>query len=221
MIVVSCIGNISSLYDTVFGDDKLKLWTIQEYVVWEKIKTNGFYRTTIDFISRDFYFAYLYMIKQMEKRLRIRRHHNEFPIWAWYQFDGEKKKPDLRRHGHLPKGTRGILIEFEIDDRYVLLSDFELWHYPLNYWYLPESEEDDNNFETELVKRGLNFYREKPLSDLFYHKKIERSWEKIFDLDWKDEKGEIARSRHYKSIQGTLWELKFNQVLKIKEFIAR
>ena len=43
--------------------------------------------------------------------------------------------------GHLPKGERGVRLELQVADDRVLLSDFDLWHYVLNYWYLPETRE--------------------------------------------------------------------------------
>jgi hypothetical protein len=36
----------------------------------------------------------------------------------------------------------GVRLELEIPDGTALLSDFSLWHYPLNYWYLPSTGED-------------------------------------------------------------------------------
>ena len=71
-------------------------------------------------------------------------------------------KPDLRSSGHLLKGERGVRIEFRVSDRLILLSDFDLWHYVLNYWYLPESQKDDEAFESELSRRGLSFTKRNP-----------------------------------------------------------
>ena len=62
------------------------------------------------------------------------------PIWAWYQWEGSRRKPDLRASGYLPKGEPGVRLELRVADDRVLLSDFDLWHYVLNYWYLPKSE---------------------------------------------------------------------------------
>ena len=67
--------------------------------------------------------AYRWMAKQMDRRIESET--VSFPLWAWYQWDGvEKRKPDLRSSNHLPKGQRGVRIEFEQSDKGVLLSDF-------------------------------------------------------------------------------------------------
>ena len=144
------------------------------------------------------------------------------PLWAWFQCDGATcMKPDLRSSGHLLKGERGVRIEFRVSDRLILLSDFDLWHYVLNYWYLPESQKDDEAFESELSRRGLSFYKEKPLRNAAFHRKITESWARIFDLDWTDRGRSITPTRAKKSIQASFWELRRNQVRDVRFFRAR
>ena len=121
----------------------------------------------------------------------------------------------------MPPGDRGVRIEFAISDRLVLLSDFDLWHYVLNYWYLPESQKDDEDFESELSRRGLSFYKDKPLRNAVFHRKITESWVRIFDLDWTDRNRGIAHPRTRKSIQASLWELRRDQVRDVRFFGAR
>ena len=73
------------------------------------------------------------------------------PLWAWFQWEGRsKKRPDLRFSGHIPHGETGVLIKFHAEASAVFLSDFELWHYVLNYWYLPHSNEDEARFDAIL-----------------------------------------------------------------------
>ena len=69
------------------------------------------------------------------------------PIWVWWQWWADRRRPDLRASGFLPKGVRGIRVECRVKEDQVLLSDFELWHYILNYWYLPKSEKSGESFE--------------------------------------------------------------------------
>jgi hypothetical protein len=200
----------------------MKLWIIQKKEVWENLIKNGVYSATDSFIQEDFVLAYEYMLKQMRKRIGAASCQNCYLIWAWYQYmDENKKKPDLRYSGHLEKGAHGVLMELEIDSSEVLLSDFELWHYPLNYWYLPVSEEEGNRFDSKIESEGFDYYKEKPIRDKYYHNKIEESWDKIFDIDWFDEKFEISWRRKDKSIQATFWELKLEQVKNVRFFIAR
>ena len=165
--------------------------------------------------------AYQWMIRQMEVRKIRKPFDKAFPIWAWYQWNGvAKRMPDLRYRGHLSPGSRGVRIKFETDDALVLLSDFDLWHYVLNYWYLSTSMAEGNRFDRELKRIGLDYYEMKPLPNEEYHRRIERSWEKIFDLDWVDKYRHIAHKREGKSIQATFWELKLEYVREVKEFMA-
>ena len=121
----------------------------------------------------------------------------------------------------MPKDERCVRIEFEVSDRLALLSDFDLWHYVLNYWYLPKSQKDDETFEAELSRHGLSCRRTKPLSDKAYHTKVAASWSRIFDLDWVDRARSIARPKAEKCIQATLWELRPDQVKDVRFFRAR
>ncbi len=196
------------------------LWTIQSIEAWRELQLSGYLRVEPRYIDKYFLPSYTWMAKQMHERLRFRPSKDSLPLWAWYQWQGAKKrKPDLRSSGHLPKGEKGVRIEFEINDSLVLLSDFELWHYVLNYWYLPSSEEEGEAFELELAKQGLSFFKTKPLPNLAYHRKIEESWERIFNIEWVKEG--LASPKAEKAIQATFWELSVDDVKSFREFIAR
>jgi hypothetical protein len=164
--------------------------------------------------------AYDWMSREMEKRLGCRPSKGALPLWAWYQWNGAAcRKPDLRCCGYLPRGESCVRIEFQVDDRFVLLSDFDLWHYVLNYWYLPESLKDEEAFVAELSRRGLSFYKTKPLPDRAWHARIAQSWNRIFDLNWSA--GSISQPRAKKVIQASLWEITLDQVRDVRSFSAR
>lgn len=196
------------------------LWTIQTEDAWSELQDRGVLRATRQQSEKDFLLAYQWMIEQMERRLAPRVQRNQFPVWAWRQWENEvRAKPDLRSSGHIPKGERGVRIEFEIPDDLVLLSDFHLWHYVLNYWYLPHSESEGEEFEAELESHGLSFFTRKPLPHPGFHSRIVASWDRIFDLHWTGDDLALPLSR--KSIQATLWELKEDQVRGYKYFKSR
>ena len=187
------------------------LWTIQSIKAWEELQQRSVLYANPRYVDNDFLPAYGWMTEQMRKRLGMRPSEDSLPLWAWYQWEDERsRRPDLRSSGHLPKGEPGVRIEFEIEDNLVLLSDFELWHYVLNYWYLPTSEAEGESFEAELANQGLSFYETKPLPNPIYHKRIEKNWERIFDMEWAPEG--IASPTPEKSIQATFWELCIDDV---------
>lgn len=196
------------------------LWTIQTLEAWKILNRDGGLRADPSRVEDYWRPAYQWMAAQMRQRLDCQPSESSLPIWAWFQWHGEhKRRPDLRSSAHLPKGTRGVRIEFEANETQVLLSDFELWHYVLNYWYLPESEAEGEAFEAELAKVGLSYYASKPLPDPKYHERIERSWLRIFDLNWSCDG--IASRKEDKSIQAALWELRMENIRKVQVFTAR
>jgi hypothetical protein len=196
------------------------LWTIQTEEAWKELNKSGYITGVIDRVEQSWISSYRWMMDQMKERLGNPSCDKSFPIWAWYQWENSKRnKPDLRCAGHLPKNEHGVRIEFYCHQNEALLSDFELWHYVLNYWYLPESIADGEKFEAELESSGLSFFKAKPLPDSRYHQNIVRSWNKIFDLDWGEQ--DLASPRNQKSIQATIWQLKLDQVRSYKHFKSR
>jgi hypothetical protein len=201
------------------------IWSILTQQAWHDLQRQGRLRVARRHVMQEFLGPYAWMAKQMERRLRTPKpSKNNMPIWTWYQWEGAtRRKPDLRTGGYLPKGEQGVRVECQVIDDRVLLSDFDLWHYVLNYWYLPDSEKDGKAFEKKLARAGLSFYgcsHQCPLPNR-YHREIERSWERIFDVSWADRGYAIAHPPEKKSIQATLWELVLNEVVEAREFSAR
>jgi hypothetical protein len=201
------------------------LWSIISQEAWIELQKKGRLRTNRNHITEDFLHSYLWMKKQMEHRLRSPPWgKNAFPVWAWYQWDGKKRRmPDLRSGGHLEKGDRGVRLECNLPQDRILLSDFELWHFVLNYGYLPENDEDDSRFENILKKKQMSVVRfgHKNPMPLKYHKMLEKSWERIFDLDWIARNPNFYPNDEHQSIQATLWELNLTDVIRATDFIAR
>ena len=202
----------------------MTLWTIQSIAAWKILQREKVLFNDRRYSEELYLDAYRWMVKQMERRIGPRPENTSLPLWAWYQrHDSKKRKPDLRFSAYLPKGERGVRIEFGQSDKGVLLSDFELWHYVLNYIYLPQTIADGEAFdvelEAELSKHNLSFSEVEHLPVRAYHQRIEESWERIFDLDWFDE--EITHPFDEKSIQATFWQLHFDQIRDVQFFTAR
>jgi hypothetical protein len=194
----------------------MKLWTIQRIEVWELLQTQGVYRGAKECVWEEFHAPYEWLIGEMEKRIGPRPDPQSYPVWAWKRWCGSRLRPDLRFGGHLEKGTRGVRLEIDIPDEQVVLSDFDKWHYALGYWYLAETDEEEEAFNAEIKRHGLDYYRQKPLPNDDYHQKIVDSWQRIFDIAPECE--EDARTL---STQATFWELKWEQVKRVDFFTAR
>ncbi|WP_422092217.1 DUF3841 domain-containing protein [Tenacibaculum ovolyticum] len=142
-----------------------------------------------------------------------------YPIWAWYQYKNkDSKRPDLRTSGFLPKGTKGVRIEFEKPDNQILLSDFNLWHLPLNYWNIADNEKKDIEFDKLLEKNNVKFI-ETEKYPIEIKKIVKNSWNKIFDMDYECEY--VTEKIYNKKIQATFWELNKTDIKRVDFFIAK
>lgn len=206
----------------------MRVWTIQPYAFWERLQSDGtLHGPAIEetFVADDPLgrIAYSWLAEQMEQRLGPRPTPGIFPLWAWYQWrSAAHPRPDLRASAHLPFGMKGVRIALEIEERCILLSDFQAWHLPLSYGYLSLTEAEDNAFEAELLRRGIQWEPGKPLSDPDVHARILHSWQRIFEIDRVgDPDWWSGKTRAEKSLQGTFWQVSLSQVRQVKVFTAR
>jgi hypothetical protein len=120
---------------------------------------------------------------------------------------------------------KGVLLELEVDSKDVLLSDFEDFNTILNYGYISDSEKEWNIFHNDLKNQGYNHFdlqdmskQSNKLNEL--RQRLYKSWERIFDLN-RDVDEEWSGKREDMSIQATMWQVKWEQVVSVKEFIAK
>ncbi len=161
----------------------------------------------------------------IESNIHPPSHDINYPVWAWYQWEGKRKRLDMRKGGHAKRGDKIVQLTIDVDMGNVLLSDFDLFHYVLNYWYLPLDENDHMKFDKELTDAGFSWSE---LSDtqneneamLMLREKMIKSWDRIFDLSREDD-GWLYGKLCNKSIQATLWQIKIDQVKQAVVFIAK
>lgn len=174
------------------------LWTIQHKAAYDAMLESGVLRADEQplFCQDDFRFTYDWMAEQMCRRVRAPPAGVSYPVWAWYQWEGVRKRLDMRTHRRwTTKGTPIVLLTINVPDELVLLSDFDTWHIILNDGYLPLWKHDDREEYTE-------------------EEKI-RSWENVFC--WK-ESTDLWDAP--KTTQATFWELKREWVIKAEHYIS-
>lgn len=175
------------------------LWSIQNEHAYEKMEQVGVLRADKNYILDDlFQGPYLWMANQMQKRIGRAPEGVVFPIWAWYQWEGQRKRPDMRTHGRNwgEKGIPIVLLTIDVPEQHVLLSDFDYWHCVLN--------------DMDIIF---------PYDEAMVYSEAERrkSWENIFDIDCTFD-GEV----HWQlTTQATLWEIKAEWVKRVEHFISR
>jgi len=185
------------------------LWTIQETFVYDKLEVEGCIQAT-DFRGpgADDWWPHdkcKWLVRQMVLRGISRK--PIWPIWAWYKYDGVHKKPDLRCSGHMPRGTKSVCIEFEAEDKMVLLSQFEMWVSILNGHYLSCSEQEDTAIEKLEGAGKLTVSR------------VRQSWSRMFDLKFGCE--DYWGSLDERWIQACVPEVHIDQVRKVQKFTAK
>lgn len=186
------------------------LWTIQPEEVYHVIQKNGLYHCDLSksSFSSDFTKAYDWLAMQMKKIMGNPPKGVKYPVWAWYMYEGQRKKPDLRkaRWTNGFEGEKFVCMEIDIPENQVVLSDFDNWHFVLNNWIISWSEEEDNKLE--LLYNSLTSKERLAM--------LEENWKRVFDIsylhnDW------VTRGI---SIQATFWELKKEQIKDVRFFTA-
>ena len=203
------------------------LWTIQDYKVYESMLDTGVLTASYDRVFYDdvqleaFQPGYNWMVEQMKKRGMIQPAGAEYPIWAWYQWSGKRKRIDMRSHlGRTD--SKVVQLTIDLEEKDVLLSDYNTFHSVLNYWYLPCTEKDDQDFDNEYKTLGYKWgdwcKKEIQTPEMSaIRAKIRDSWERIFDTEREDD-GYIYGLNSKKCIQATFWQLRIDQVIKAEVY---
>ena len=202
------------------NENKLTLWTIQSRDFYEQLQKKGVIHTDIELsdLYDSFSYEYLWMAEQMKQR--IGKPNNKdilLPIWGWYQFNGKRKRRDLRSSGLGKKGDKMVQIEFEISPNQVLLSDFDAWHVVLNRQYFGDTDEDEDIFYNKCQEIDIWHGTDDRANEMLLEMK--KSWENVFDLDKCIQRDFTTKDSQ--SIQATFWELKAEWIRKVDFFTAR
>ena len=126
------------------------LWSIQHQCTYEKMEQTGVLRADKNFIATDWFEdSYLWMAEQMKKRIGEPPEGVIFPVWAWYQWEGMRKRLDMRVHGRNwgEKGTPIVLLTIEVPDNLVLLSDDGDIIFPIDDSAVYSEEEKQKSWE--------------------------------------------------------------------------
>lgn len=186
----------------------MRLWTVQPREVYNLIASAGVYRcdgAKSELIMEcDFERPYRWMAAQMARRVGPPPDGVVFPVWAWHTMYWKHRRPDMRRTEFRSYKRPFVLLEVEIPDEDVLLSDEELWHFVLNDWNLYDVA---NEAEYNAAEKAFD-----ALPEADQRAVKEKSWERIFSVSPPVDNGRI-RSGCY--IQATFWELRRGQIFKV------
>lgn len=188
----------------------MRLWTRQHVSVWDEILRKGSYfakkehiELKNDSISEYYLELYHWYIKRAEK-IVSRESREHYPIWA---------STSYKNRLHVVEDT--FLIELEVPEDRVVVTDFDKWGYVVNYWYVPRDKKDEKEHNEELQKLGIGDESEIVMGHKgnFYpllRDKILKSWDRIFEIE----------DHHLAMTQATLWEIKKEWVIKVENHLG-
>jgi hypothetical protein len=187
--------------DYLSRDGHITCWTVLERPTYQTLLSNGALTAPASLADPDFSRAYHWLIECMMQAGMNPPSTGLTPWWCWI----------LREPGHpqpyredLQTLSDGVVLKLRLPLRSVLPSCFDLWHWPLNGWYIHDGDADDAAF---------NAFRAQS-DELTVRDCIEASWRRVFDLNTMLGETEPADTR---SIQGCYWVLRAVDVVDVIE----
>lgn len=185
--------------------DKMRVWTRQDSRVLDILNSDGVYRCRSEFIDLKMenfssYYKKLYDWYASRAEAIVPKPSDDIKYPVWVSID---EAVQLRP---VP-GT--VVLELEVDEELLVITDLEKWGYVVNFFYLPRTREDLNKHDAELKRFGIgdesalisgdkgNFY---PL----LKQKIMKSWDRLFE-DYM-----LSNIR-----QATIWEIKKEWIVNV------
>lgn len=198
------------------------VWTQQKLAFWEELERNGFaYCTEESSLYKDCRYAYDWLVLQMHTRLSLPPMPEiKLPLWCWVQYSCRKRRkpkftPSKDEQGHYAE----VFIEADIPEELLLQSNFHLWAWHcMNGWQIGDEQlareiDEYENTHTLPSRSFLSYPKE-------LQQRITKSWECIFDLDYRNRRYHDAPRRN-KPIQATFWLLKKEWVRDVRFFIPK
>jgi len=189
----------------------MTVYTIQTVAFYEELMRNKIaYCTRESGWCQDCREQYDWMAEQMRKRIGEPPFAEiKYPIWVWLQYHSKKSPVPPMSPREIPDGeSEAVMLELEVPEDTVLLSDLDLWIHPLNGWEICGKR------ESKLLNKEKEAYEKEhgkcnQLSDWSpaIQSQIIATWKRVFDLDWIDPY-QAPRMRQHRSIQGTIWLLR-------------
>ena len=189
----------------------MRVYTIQTVDFYDELLQNGVvYCNQESETCKDCKVQYDWMVEQMCKRIGEPPMPDiKYPVWVWLQYNSKKDPiPPMSPKDILPEQEKAVMLELEVPDDAVLLSDLDLWIHPLNGWEIcgkKESKRFEKEKDAYEKEHGKCFHLNQWSPAI--QDKIVATWERVFDLDWIDPY-QAPSPRKNRSIQGTIWLLR-------------
>jgi hypothetical protein len=124
----------------------LRLWSLQPLEIAEKVASGERFVADPKLaecynLDESFMSSYHWLVSFMEESIPKPKD-VEIPIWAWHTNYGSHQRPDRRRGMFNNYSERDAILELEVPDNLVTLTDFDDWHCILNNFPIFSQEEE-------------------------------------------------------------------------------
>ncbi len=186
----------------------MRLWTTMPKSVYDKtLAKNGVYACDANkcdmlLLSDDSYKkasfkkAYLWMADEMRVKIGPAPRGIQYPVWAWFRLRGKEAKPDLRWREFQNAPVPMVLLELEIEENRVVLSNERQWkHALLNDTACCDTQEE------------FDWYYDSDHADAKEKEAFKvQSWRRIFD------------TQSAPNVQAVFWEIRTDNVKRVWEY---
>lgn len=201
----------------------MRLWTSQPPCVAYMLRRGMAFRCDAGkaTYAGDFDDAYDWLASEMSHRVGPAPDGVRWPVWAWRRYgrpDGEA--PDVADDIVGSEDMDFFLIELDVQEDRVLLSDFDNWHTVLNGWMALDPDElllpaDERE---RLTDERVGAWMSADASDPAYRAAARGSWGNVFDVRHiETPEGDDWNGRY---VQATLWEIRPEDVVGMAHVVT-
>ena len=167
----------------------MRVWSIQPVEIAERVEAGERFlcdpaQAVCYNLDDSFQQAYHWLVGEMEQRIP-RPEDVQLPIWAWHRSYGNQSKPDRRRPLFSEYGKEDAILELEIPDELVLLTDFDHWHSVLSNCPILTDEEYEVDPDREYTRQ-----------------ETEATWRQLFAVDGSE------------FVQACFWSIEPEQLIR-------
>lgn len=183
-------------------NNKIRVWTRQDENILHILEKDGRYIVKKEYIEQKmencsrFYLDVYSWYTGKAKDIVAKPPDVQYPIWV-----------SLSSDYMLQQVPGTVILELLVDKNSVIITDSEKWDRIVNYWYVPLTKKDEEDYDKKLKNYGITNSSKVYLSNFYPHLKNEviKSWDRLFDNSY-------SLSSLY---QGTIWEVKKEWVQKV------
>lgn len=122
----------------------MRLFYVQQKAAYESLKRDGRFHVTVPYAGNGIggfdLWSYDWLVGKMEDKIGKRPDGMTYPIWAWFRQEFRNEFTlDIRDYG-MP-GDELVLLELEIPEKNVVLTDYDKWCVLINEWPVIKSED--------------------------------------------------------------------------------